>query len=152
MLKFPHAQGSIRCNWYETRSNNRQYELQSFHISSLFITCIIQKLLLKQDLPSLQDYANRFSQKVQNVPQNLRITSIRCETNNAEGPQCWTAITIIAQYDNIKEQTNIITFKISFHILHSIYDNRIVTVLQFSNPAGLWLTYFSKGSYQDWRL
>jgi len=39
----------------------------------------MKKLLLKQDLPFLQDYDNRFSQKVQNVPQKLRFNSIRCE-------------------------------------------------------------------------
>jgi len=43
--------------------------------------------LLHQNLPSLQDYENRFPQKVQNVPQKLRITSMRCEMNNAAGPQ-----------------------------------------------------------------
>jgi len=84
------------------------------------------------------------SPKVQNVPQNLRITSTRCEINNDEGPQCWTTITVITQYDNIKQQTNITTFKIRFHIVHSAYDYRVVTVSKFSNPAGLLTSVFLK--------
>jgi len=50
---------------------------------------------------------------------------------NAEQPSPF------AQYNNIKQQTNITKFKIRFHIVHSTSDYRFVIDLKFSNPAGL---------------
>ena len=145
---FPHVQGLTRCNGYKTQSNNRQIIMiiRSFWF---FIKFTLQKLLQKQELPCLEDYDNRFSQKFQNVPQKLRITSTCCEINNAVGPQWWTVITIIAQYNNRELQTNMINFKLCFHSVHSAYDYRVVIVFKFLNPVRLWLAYFSKDSYQD---
>ena len=67
----------------------------------------------------MQDYDNRFSQKVHNVPQKLRITRTCCEINNAAGPQCCTTITIISQYNNIELKTNMFEFKPRFQIVHT---------------------------------
>jgi len=63
-----------------------------------------------------------------------------------------TAIIIIAQCNSFKLQTIISTFIIFYHISINTHIYRVATVFKFSNPAGLGLTYFSKGSYQDSRL
>jgi len=149
MLIFPHQQGLTRCNGYKRHSNDRQNNVSSFGHFWFFIKFTLKKLLSKQELPSLQDNDNRFSRKVQNVPQKLRITRTCCEVNNVAGPQYWTGNTNIPQYTNIQLQTNLLEFKPSFHIVHSAHIYGVNIVLKFLNHPGLWLEYFSKGSYQD---
>ena len=40
-------------------------------------------------------------------------------------------------------------FKLRFQIVRILNIYRVVIVLKFLNPPGLWLAYFSKGLYQD---
>ena len=59
--------------------------LSSYKVFRLFMKFTSKKLLLIQELESLKDCDKRISQKVENVPKNLRITSTQWEINNAEG-------------------------------------------------------------------
>jgi len=49
----------------------------------------------------MQEYDNRFSQEVQNVPQKSRISSKHCEMSNAAGPDCSRKMIIIVEHSSL---------------------------------------------------